>query len=349
MTVAAVLTVLSTLRDWADLEISSAALTALVWVLPAAMALHAVKMALAASAWRTTVADAGPRFAALLSLRLCREGIDSLLPLAQVGGELFAARQLARQGVGETTAFALTLADMVLEFAGQLIFLAIGLAAVAILSPGLDVICVGASILLVVVCIAFVVGAARAGQSSAMTRLITTLAKALPSAMRHITPAIPLATLKLFGRRRAVARAAMLHAAHWLLGSCETWLVLLALDVPAGPLQAIVLCSLGAAGRSVGFAVPAGIGFQEGGFLLAAAAAGIPESAALTASVMRRAREIACGLIALALLSQGQWRERSIGTPGAAGGAVCVPLIGSVTASAERGAFVGSQAVGTQS
>jgi hypothetical protein len=51
--------------------------------------------------------------------------------------------------------------------------------------------------------------------------------------------------------------------------------------------------------RTIGFAVPGAVGLQEGAFLLAGAALGLPGEAALALALVKRGREIATGLPAL--------------------------------------------------
>ena len=76
-------------------------------------------------------------------------------------------------------------------------------------------------------------------------------------------------------------------------------------DQWADMVQALVVESLGMAARSAGFAIPAALGVQEGGFVLAALAAGVPATAALPLVLLKRAREVSVGLIGIAL-----WRVR---------------------------------------
>ena len=77
-----------------------------------------------------------------------------------------------------------------------------------------------------------------------------------------------------------------------------------ALGVPVTPLQAFTVESLGMAARSAGFAIPAALGAQEGGFVLAAVAVGLPAGPALALSLVKRIREVSVGLIGLAM-----WRR----------------------------------------
>jgi hypothetical protein len=107
-----------------------------------------------------------------------------------------------------------------------------------------------------------------------------------------------------------------LHFLSWSLGTIETWVVLYALGVPASLAQALVVESLGMAARTAGFAIPGALAVQEGGFALAALSAGLPESAGLSLSLVKRVREILVGVagVALAWLGGGfRWTsERNL-------------------------------------
>ena len=111
------------------------------------------------------------------------------------------------------------------------------------------------------------------------------------------------AALTIYARPAPLARCIVLHVLAWALGSIETWLVLLALGSPVTALQALAVESLGMAARSAGFAIPGALGVQEGGFVLAAAAIGLPVGPGLSLSLVKRAREITTGLVGI-----GLWR-----------------------------------------
>ena len=73
------------------------------WGLPAIILVHVGQLAFCALAWATLLSDIKPARATalkrLFTLRWVRESIDSLLPVAQVGGEIAAARLLTHQGL----------------------------------------------------------------------------------------------------------------------------------------------------------------------------------------------------------------------------------------------------------
>jgi uncharacterized membrane protein YbhN (UPF0104 family) len=80
-----------------------------------------------------------------------------------------------------------------------------------------------------------------------------------------------------------------------------------ALGVPVGFRDATIIESLGQAFRAVGFAVPGGLGVQEGGVLLICTLLGIGPQTAIELSLLRRIRELALGVPAL---TAWYWIER---------------------------------------
>jgi hypothetical protein len=107
--------------------------------------------------------------------------------------------------------------------------------------------------------------------------------------------------LGLYHRRGPMTISCTLHLLAWMLGTLESWAVLHALGFDAPWSTALVVESLGMAGRSAGFAIPGALVVQETGFVLAAVAMGLPESAGLALSLIKRVREVSTGLIGLAL------------------------------------------------
>ncbi|MGI4976053.1 MAG: lysylphosphatidylglycerol synthase domain-containing protein, partial [Janthinobacterium lividum] len=287
---------------WALLSVQGAAVAVradiarAAWLVPALLALHLVQLLLSAIAWRGLLAPhraqgaspfvatrsaALPSLALFWRLRIVREGIDSMLPVAQVGGEIVGARLLHRLGVAAPRAGASIVVDVTLELLTQVLFLGAGLLALATLPHGGTAAGSGAggwsptAWLLPVVggLAALLVLAQRFGALRGLERLTGMVA-------RHVPGFADLNGLQaeaeaVYRRRPVLWRAAGLHGLAWLLGTAETWAVLHALGQHASPQQALVVESLGMAARSAGFALPGAIGVQEGGFVLAAAAAGL--------------------------------------------------------------------------
>src|SRR5207245_3285281 len=79
-------------------------------------------------------------------------------------------------------------------------------------------------------------------------------------------------------------------------GSGEIWIALHALDLHATFVNALILQSMVLTIRSAAFAVPGGLGVQEGGYLFVGNLLGIPGDAAFALSLIARVRELALGI-----------------------------------------------------
>ena len=298
--------ILGAAADRAELAAAGPGLLRALWILPVLVALHLGQLMLAAIAWRALFGGSSrtgrkPGIATFYPLRIIREGIDSLLPVAQVGGEIVGARLLARHGVPATRAAASVIVDVTIELLTQIVFLALGLSVLAWLSPaGSWGSFLRAAAAGVAIAAAFLL-AQRFGLLRMLEALLRGMARRWPALSGVSLDGLHAAALGFYRRPGALLHAAWLHLIAWMLGAIETWAVLNLLGVPVTPLQAFVVESLGMAGRSAGFAIPAALGAQEGGFVLAAAAIGLPAAPALVLSLVKRLREVLVGSIGLAL------------------------------------------------
>jgi uncharacterized membrane protein YbhN (UPF0104 family) len=97
-----------------------------------------------------------------------------------------------------------------------------------------------------------------------------------------------------------VSIAAALHTSTWLIGTLEVWIALRIMHQPVGLYESLILQSLVYAIRAVWFAVPSGLGVQEGGFVLVGHLLGIGPETALALSLASRLPDVALGLPGLA-------------------------------------------------
>ncbi len=273
-----------------------------LWLLPPLLALHLLQLFLSSRAWQRLLPPT-PRLR-LFRLRIVREGIDSLLPVAQVGGEVVGAQLLAAGGIPLAVAGASVVVDVTVEFVTQLVFLLAGILALAITSPtGAWEAWIGAALLTAAAAIGLL-----AAQRFGLLRLLEALARRIAArwpAASGLT-GLDAAAAASYRRTAPLAACAGLHLVAWLLGSLESWAVLRALGLPVDPAQAFVVEALGMAARSAGFAVPGALVVQETGFALAAAAAGLPAASGVSLSLVKRAREVTIGALGLGLW----WWER---------------------------------------
>jgi len=118
----------------------------------------------------------------------------------------------------------------------------------------------------------------------------------------------------LYARRKAVFACCAWTILSLVLGSGEIWIALYALDLHATFVNALILQSMVLTIRSAAFAVPGGLGVQEGGYLFVGNLLGIPGDAAFALSLIARVRELALGIPGLIcwqlIEARRLWRRR---------------------------------------
>jgi putative membrane protein len=285
----------------ADIVAVGQSVLSALWTVPVLIAVHLAQLFLSSIAWRCLFAARVPPVATYFRLRLIREGIDSLFPVAQIGGEVIAARMLVKRGIAAAQAGASVIVDVSLEVLSQALFLLAGVGALTMLAGG------GRSTewLGTLALAAITIGGFLLAQRFGLLRLLEMLAERIggqfPDLANLSLTGLQAAAQAFYHRGGAVLRATLLHLVSWSLGTIETWIVLYALGVPASLPQAFVVESLGMAARTAGFAIPGALAVQEGGFALAALSVGLPESAGLSLSLVKRAREVLVGAAGVAL------------------------------------------------
>ena len=233
-------------------------------------------------------------------LRWIREGVNNLLPVAQIGGEFVAARLLRRRGVPLPLAMAGAVGDLTMEMVTQIAFTLLGLGLLLWLVGGGTVAhAVAGGLLTAGAVAAAFVAAQNLGLANMLERGLVRLGAAIGWAGLYRAP-------------RRLAAAAWWHSLSWLLGGVEVCLALhvLGQDVSLG--AGLVIESLGQALKAAGFAVPGALGVQEGGLIVVCALFGLSPETAIALSLTKRLREVALGVPGLLLW---QRLEASPGLP----------------------------------
>lgn len=274
---------------------------------------HLPQMLLSALGWQIIAAsptERRPRLQTYFLLRWIRESVNNLLPLAQIGGEFVAARLLRRRGVPLASAIGITVADLLMEGATQVVFAVVGVVLLAHLvghSNITELAVRGLLIAALIVAGAFV--AIWLGVTSVVERGLLRLGESLgwPSTAR--IGGLHAALVSCYRSPARVLLAGYSQLTSWLLGGIEVWLVLHFFGRDIGLDAGVVIESLGQAAKSIGFAVPSAAGVQEGGYVVVCGVLGIPPEIALALSLVKRLREIALGLPGLVL-----WQRSSAKT-----------------------------------
>ncbi len=297
------------LAAWAGLSAIGAEVWQAGWVIPPAVALMLIQLHLSAIAWRISIGG-GPRLSRYFRVRWIREAVNSMLPVAQLGGNILAVRMLASRGVPVPTATAGTTLDITIEVATQLIFTMAGFAVLALTGPQGAASWAAAIIALMAAVVAGFILGQRIGLLRLVEALIRPLTRIFPGLTIETVRHLHAELLRLHRDRKALLQAGALHFAAWLLGVLETWLTLWAMGIGTAFAPAFVIESLGMAARSAGFLVPGALGIQEGGLVVVAGLYAIPADAAIALSMVKRARELAIGVAGLLMWQISAVRAR---------------------------------------
>jgi len=296
---------------WQGVGTVAAVLGEAGWALVLLAPYYALPLGLAALSWRLLIvpAHAPPRSRAVLATWL-GVSVNWLLPVAQIGGEMVKAAFLARRSTPGSEAAASVVIDKTLQAATQGVYALIGLGLLVVLHDTHQVtlaVLVGA-VVLGVALLAFY----RLQRAGLFARLAHLIAR-LPGAQRILAlaegaHALDRAIGEGYRRSTRVAGAFLGHMAYRVAMAGEVWLAMLLMGHPVGFVEAVILESLGQAVRAAAFAVPAGLGAQEGGLVVIGTLLGLTPEVALALSLAKRLREVLVGAPALLVLQQLEGR-----------------------------------------
>ncbi|MSO70218.1 MAG: TIGR00374 family protein [Alphaproteobacteria bacterium] len=241
------------------------------------------------------------------------ESINTLLPVAQIGGEFVRTRLMVMSGIPGVAAGAYVVANLTVGVFTQGLFAIIGLIIlVSQYGEGNDATsraAIGAGIILGGVSLFYL--AQRNGLFGFIGRFFQTLARG-KDWLTLVGGAAELdgAVLAVYKRRGAIFRTMGWQFASWVLGTGEVWLALHFMGHDVSLLDAMMIEALGQAVRSAAFLVPGSLGVQEGGYVLLGAVIGLPTGVSLALSLIKRVREIGLGvpgLIAWQVIEGRRW------------------------------------------
>jgi glycosyltransferase 2 family protein len=245
---------------------------------------------------------------ACLILRFVREGINVLLPVASVGGDVLGARLLTFWGVGGALAAASVLVDMLFQVGTLALFAGLG-AGLLSQVDGAEAAELAGWTLRTLAVAGLAVAAFFALQRTGIVRVIEDRVAAL--GRRFVreadSPSEPgqriqgaLDAVWAPGRRGRLVQSFALHGLAWVLGAAEVAIVLACIGIDSISLSEIlVIEALGQAIKAAAFVVPSGLGVQEGGLVLVCGLFGIDAGTAIALSLTRRVPDVVLGLPAL--------------------------------------------------
>jgi len=278
------------------------------WGLALLVAIRLVALSLAGLAWGVILSGEVQRSPWLyIGLRLIRESINALLPVAQVGGDMIGGRWLARSGVAPGLAGASIMVDLLLQAATQGVFALIGLGALWWAFGDVPAIHdIGGVLIAAVPALGGFFLAQRLGLFALVDRGLASAGRIFPSLATAGRIDLQPSLCRLYAGHRRIALAAAIHFVAWTTGIIEIWIGLSGMRVQPSWSECLVIESLGQAVRSAAFTVPGALGVQEGGFLLLGSLFGLSASISLALSIAKRLPDFVIGLPGLAVW---QWLE----------------------------------------
>jgi len=271
------------------------------WAMLLLAAYDGLAILAAALAWRAVVrAEWEAPVSLFVWSRWIRDAANTLMPVAQVGGDIVGARLLAINGAGAAVGSASIVADKTVEVLTQFVFSLIGVIMILIVSSdralGWSV-----AIGLMIFCpllIGFVV-AQRMGMFRLLERLLLRLEANSAWLRLGDVSGLHDTILRLYRDRRGLAISTIYHSIAWSLGIGEVWLAVHFMGHNLTFVEATVIESMSQAVRSAGFFIPASLGVQEGGFLVFGMLFGLSPQMSLALSLVRRVRQFLVGVPAL--------------------------------------------------
>jgi putative membrane protein len=235
-----------------------------------------------------------------VGLRFIREAINCLFPVAQVGGDLIGARLLTFFGVAGGLALASVLVDIFVQVVSLVVFVLVGTAILPVIPEDRGLITrVLYGLALAVPAIVGFYLVLRLGVSQAIRAKLT--------AFTHRRKWIAISQIAslgdhlqgLWGRSGRLSASLVIHTSIWFFGALEVFVALRFMGHAGSLAQAIAIESIGQGIRAAAFAIPGGLGVQDGGLIAVGAVFGVPAEVALAVALLKRIAEIVLGVPSL--------------------------------------------------
>lgn len=275
-------------------------LQALGWRAPLVLLPYAVIAWCDAVGWRCALSREHRHrvpLSGLYAVRLSGEAVNSVTPTAAVGGEPVKAWMLRSWGIPPPEALASVVIAKTALIASQSLFTAIGVAALLVWL-GHERLAGAWLVVLTAAAVAFTAALVAMQRRSPARAVWRGLRRFFPRAAfvaRLETGATDLdRRLAEFYHveRGAFLRGSVWHFAGWMLGVVEVQLMATLIGHPIPWWDALVIETMAQPIRATSIIVPGGLGTQEVGGVWLCTYLGMPEAAAVTLWLLKRAREL---------------------------------------------------------
>lgn len=262
---------------------------------------HVVTLVCTALAWKAALIGSwNGSTGVFIRSRWIREGVNDLLPVAQIGGEVVGARVQSLHGAPPRIAAAGVAVDLTLEVLSEFVFTLLGVGLLLLSGAGgAKIGLIEAWLGIISLAIAGFIFAQRRGLFLLIERMLEWIANRFGWASLTRISGLHDSVGTLYRKPRNIALGLGLHLLGWMLGTVEIWLALYFMGHPLNLVDCFVLESLGQAVKSMGFAIPGALGVQEGSLMLLGSMFGLSPEVGLALSLIKRARALLLGIPAL--------------------------------------------------
>jgi putative membrane protein len=258
---------------------------------------HVLPMLANAKDWQTLIiGEKQPSLPWMLHLVWIRESVNSMLPVARIGGEIVSFRLMRRWGLGAPIATGSLVVDMQLTLISQMMFALVGIGFLLTHSASNALRLAGdlawGVVALTPVLLLFAL-VQHARPFERITRMLNRVTSGHFTALVGESAQIDEAIKSIWRHRGVVLRYLLFwQTLQNLATSLEILLALHFMGTQVSLAEAFVIEALIQAVSSVAFFVPGGLGVQEGGFVLIGGALGIDPATSLALAGARRIRDL---------------------------------------------------------
>jgi putative membrane protein len=297
------------LAIWSGLDAVGHAISNVGWGILLVVMVRAVTVVVAGVGWWLLFPPKmRPQLGTCVLLRFVREGVNVLLPVAQVGGDLVGAGLLTLYAVPGALAAASVIVDVLIQAATQFLFAIVGL--LTLVALGADQTLAQSAAIGIAIAVLMLAGfylAQRRGGQRVLRSVVSRLTGDREWRVLGTIDAVYHNLAMIYAARSSLIASCVVHLAGWVVGAAEVWIVFAFMGHPVSIGEALVIESLLHAVRGAAFAIPGALGAQEGALVLLCAAFGIPPEQAIALSLVKRAADLVLGMPGLLGWQMLEW------------------------------------------
>jgi len=237
--------------------------------------------------------------------------INTLLPVASIGGEVVKARMLILWGYPKAESSASVVVDKTVQVFGTIIWGLIGVVLLVHYSVEQDLIAAALTgfAILGAGAAGFVM-VQKVGIASAMVKSAHKMTKAdMFENMKEGANDVDVCVKDTYGRPRRLLLSTLWRTVTLLLQTAEVWAAAYVLGHPITLMEAMFLKSMTSTLSDVAFIIPNAYGIQEGAFVVLGAMIGLPPDLMLAVSLSIRIRELIIDVPGLVIWQQAEGKH----------------------------------------